>query len=152
MINGTTINPDDLLTALRERNPQISSWLDRETGDIYQISAQFSDDEVEDDAGFAAAMQQTPQRFLRLPMLPAAVGFAAMQDFVAKVENTEAKAELLRALSRQRAFFHFQDVMVSWPLLQVQWQTLNRAKMLAWASQWLLQQDVTIGGLPTGEP
>jgi hypothetical protein len=137
-----TINTDDLLTALRERNPQVSSWLDRETGEIYQISALFADDETEDDPAFAEAMQATPARFLRLPTLPAAVGFATVRAFVATVSEPGLRAALEQALSRQRAFFHFQDVLATAPSEQLRWQQQNRQTMLAWVDNWLQQNGV----------
>ena len=137
------INTEDLLTALRERNPQVESWLDRETGDIYQVSALFGDDEVEEDPRFADAMQQTPERFLRLPVLPAAVGFAAMRDFVISVSDVAVRHALEQALVRQRAFFHFQDVLATAPAEYARWQLWNRQCILTWADGWLKQQGVS---------
>ncbi len=131
------INADDLLTALRERSPQISSWLDRETGEIYQISALFADEEAEDDPVFAAAMRETPQRFLQLPVLPAAVGFQAMRAFADEMSDPVLQAALQQALGRQRAFFHFQDVLATAPDALARWQPQIRQQMLAWADRWL---------------
>ncbi len=137
------INTEDLVTALRERNPQVESWLDRDTGDIYQVSALFAEDEVEDDPSLTDAMQQTPERFLRLPVVPAAVGFAAMRDFVAGVSDVTVRHALEQALVRQRAFFHFQDVLVTVPIEYARWQLWNRRCILAWADGWLMQQGVS---------
>lgn len=134
------IDLDDLLAALRERNPQVESWLDRATGDIYQLSALFGDDEVEDDPAFVAAMTQTPTRFLRLPNVPAAVGFAAMREFHASVTDAALHAALASALQRQRAFFHFQDVLAAVSVEQARWQQWNRQCTLNWADDWLRQQ------------
>lgn len=141
-MQSLVINADDLLTALRERSPQISSWLDRETGDIYQISALFGDDEVEDDPAFAEAMQRTPARFVRLPTYPASLGFAAMRAFVASLADGHAQAVLTAALARQRAFFHFRDALSHWPALEQQWTQQNRTLMLAWADGWLRTQGI----------
>ena len=134
------INADDLLAALRERSPQVESWLDRDTGEIYQTSALFADDEVEDDPAFASAMQHTPARFLRLPTLPAAVGFAVMREFHASVTEPILHSALTAALQRQRAFFHFQDVLTTVPTELGRWQQLNHARMLAWVDNWLAER------------
>ncbi len=136
------INTEDLLAALRERSPQVESWLDRETGDIYQISTLFGDDEVEDDPAFVQAMQQTPSRFLRLPTLPAAIGFAAMREFHASVTEPALHTALAAALQRQRAFFHFQDVLTAAPEALARWQAFNRQQQLAWIDQWLTAQGI----------
>lgn len=132
-----SINADDLLAALRERNPLVESWLDRETGDIYQISALFGDDEVEDDPAFAHAMQHTPHRFLRLPVVPASLSFQAMLAFADTVEDQALRERLGAALKRQRAFFHFQDCLASVPAQHARWQQSIRHQMLNWAEQWL---------------
>lgn len=134
------IDSDDLLASLRERNPQVESWLDRETGEIYQTSALFADDEVEEDPAFVSAMQQTPARFLRLPTLPAAIGFAVMREFHASVTDPVLHSALTAALQRQRAFFHFQDVLATVPAEQARWQQLKHTRMLAWADSWLAEQ------------
>ena len=137
------INTEDLLAALRERSPQVESWLDRETGDIYQISTLFGDDEVEDDPAFVQAMQQTPSRFLRLPTLPAAIAYSAMREFHASVTEPTLHQALAAALQRQRAFFHFQDVLATLPTEQRRWQELNRDRILGWADAWLAGHDLS---------
>lgn len=137
-----SINADDLLTALRERSPQISSWLDRETGDIYQISSLFADDEVEADPQFTDAMIATPDRYLRLPVLPAGIGFQAMREFADQIPDVDLQAALVAALARQRAFFHFQDVLATAPSVVLQWQQHVRVLMLRWADDWLQQHGI----------
>lgn len=136
------INADDLLIALRERNPQVESWLDRDTGEIYQISALFADDEAEDDPAFARVMQQSPERFLRLPVSPPALGFQAMRAFAETVAEPALQSSLRAALARQRAFFHFQDVLATAPAEAVRWQHHIRVLLLRWADGWLQQQGI----------
>ena len=145
-----SINADDLLAALRERNPQVESWLDRETGDIYQTSALFADDDVEDDPAFVNAMQQTPARFLRLPQTPAALGFQTMQRFCEQTEPV-MHAHLQAALQRQRAFFHFQDVLRSQPAIDARWQAFSRDATLAWAREWLREQQILVQWQPLSD-
>lgn len=137
-----SINADDLLIALRERNPQVESWLDRVTGEIYQISALFADDEAEDDPAFARMMLQSPERFLRLPVSPPALAFQAMQAFVETVAESALQSSLRAALARQRAFFHFQDVLTTSPAEAARWQHHIRVLLLQWADGWLQQQGV----------
>ena len=138
-----SINADDLLAALRERSPQVESWLDRDTGEIYQTSALFAEDEVEDDPAFVSAMQHTPARFLRLPQTPAALGFQTMQRFSEQTEPA-LQARLQAALQRQRAFFHFQDVLRSVPDVDARWQVFSRDATLSWAEQWLRAQQILV--------
>ena len=138
-----SINADDLLAALRERSPQVESWLDRDTGEIYQTSALFAEDEVEDDPAFVSAMQHTPARFLRLPQTPAALGFQTMQRFSEQTEPA-LQARLQAALQRQRAFFHFQDVLRSMPDVDARWQVFSRDATLGWAQEWLRAQQILV--------
>ncbi|NQD36535.1 hypothetical protein HPT27_05825 [Permianibacter sp. IMCC34836] len=137
-----SINADDLLTALRERNPQVESWLDRQTGDIYQVSAQFDDDEVQEDPAFHAAMTTTPERWLRLPRLSGDIGFQAMRAFACNVAEPGLQMALKAALGRQRAFFHFRDVLASTPALVPVWEQQLRERALAWADAWLAAQGI----------
>lgn len=145
-----SINADDLLAALRERSPQVESWLDCETGEIYQTSALFADDDVEDDPAFVSAMQQTPARFLRLPSTPAALGFQTMQAFCAQTEPA-LRVSLQAALQRQRAFFHFQDVLRSQPAVDARWQAFSRDATLAWAQAWLRERQILVQWQPPSD-
>lgn len=136
------INADDLLTALRERNPQVESWLDRQTGDIYQISAQFDDDEVQDDPAFHQAMAVTPERWLRLPRLSGDIGFQSMRAFACSVDEPGLQTALKAALGRQRAFAQFRDVLASAPALVPVWEQQLRQRALAWADAWLAEHGI----------
>jgi len=141
-MHALSIDPNDLLTALRERNPRIESWLDCETGDIYQISAVFDDDEVEEDAAFHHAMSVTPARYLRLPLLSGNIGFQAMRAFACSVDDAGLQTALKAALGRQRAFFHFRDVLATAPELVRVWEQQLQLRALAWADEWLARHGI----------
>lgn len=136
------INQDDLLAALRERNPRVESWLDCESGDIYQISATFDDDEVEDDSAFHQAMLVTPERYLRLPLLSGNIGFQAMRAFACSVDDANLESALKAALMRQRAFIHFRDVLATAPELVPVWEQQLQLRALAWADEWLARHGI----------
>lgn len=131
------VDLEDLLMALESSQGfgtmPIQHFLDTQTGEILMLHDDFEDaDEVAeqiDSAEFG--------RFARIEPLESHESFRIMEDFVESLEGSRMKERLLDALSRNKPFRRFKDVVHSDLGLRDDWFAFQREALTKYARKWL---------------
>lgn len=112
---------------------EISHFLDAETGDIHTL---FPDCE-EDDELRERIDADSGERYLPIEPLDSHASFRIMEDFTASLPESSLKPRLLDALSRNKPFRHFKDVIHSDLALRDQWFAFRDLAHERYARDWL---------------
>ena len=119
-------------------NDDFEVYLDTDTGEVITWHEDFPDaDEVRDriDAGFGG-------RICRIERLESRQGFQIMEDFATSVSDYGIKAKLFEALSRNKPFRRFKDVVHSNLDLRDRWFAFHDKALADHATAWLKRQGI----------
>lgn len=132
-----TIDFEELLLALEGfgevLGEPIQNFLDTETGEIIPLHADFDDtaklrERIEADLG---------ERYRRIEPLESHESFRIMEDFAASLPESPLRSRLLDALSRNKPFRRFREVVHSDLALRAQWFAFRDDALARYASDWL---------------
>lgn len=126
MLELSSIDLDDLTTALEDSSYEHSWWLDTETGEVQFCGI---DDDVED---FDASEQLVP-----IQSIDSHEAFEDKDDFVSRVADRRAADLLSRAIEGRGAFRRFKDTLYEFPALREQWFAFKHGRMTRRAIEWL---------------
>jgi hypothetical protein len=114
----------DIVDALEIASDEVSSFVDRETGEVLSIQHEFLTQAEEQDApaegtpkwqvdAYSEALQvhQNPDRYAELPTQFDVHEYSIMEEFCRSVENPNLRVELLNAISGRGAFRSFKDTI-----------------------------------------
>jgi hypothetical protein len=112
---------------------EISHFLDTETGEIHMLFPDSEDDEelserIDADSG---------KRYLPIEPLDSHESFQVMEDFVISQPESPLKSRLLDALSRNKPFRRFKDIVHSDLALRDQWFAFRDPAYERYARDWL---------------
>ena len=112
---------------------EIEHYLDTETGEIIPLHDDFDDaEELRDriDAGLG-------ERYRRIEMMEPHESFRIMEDFAASLPESPLKSRLFEALSRNKPFRRFKDVVHSDLAVRDQWFAFRDDALARYAQDWL---------------
>jgi hypothetical protein len=124
----------DLALALEDHSEEHSWWFDPATG---AVDPRFVDDL--DDPPFSPG---TERRLILVEPLPSAVGYADMEDFVARIREPRTRDLLERSISGRGAFRRFKDALLDYPDLRRAWFAIHDVRGERRAIDWLLEQEL----------
>src|SRR5919109_133016 len=128
MLDPEKIDLADLALALEDHSPNHGWWFDPNTGNVEpRFHAQFGED------GPATGL-------ISIEPMPTAVGYADMEDFVARVRDPRAHHLLERAITGRGAFRRFKDALLEYPELRRAWFAFHDVRGERRAIQWLLER------------
>jgi hypothetical protein len=112
---------------------EISHFLDTETGEIHMLFPDSEEDEelserIDEDSG---------RRYLRIERLDSHESFRTMENFSISLPESSLKSRLLDALSRNKPFRRFKDVIHSDLALRDQWFAFRDRTYERYARDWL---------------
>jgi hypothetical protein len=120
-----------------DRGPTSPLWyLDTRTGEV-SVDPLATGQEVDDGQDGPAPPDDEPQQAL-IPMLRAQRRFAAMEDFVAALEDPEPARALEQAMKGRGAIGRFEKTLARWPELRTAWHARKQEVLLGQALEWLM--------------
>jgi hypothetical protein len=118
----------------------VEHYLDLQTGDVFP----WFEDCAEDDEVIAAAMEETPERFLMIDPISSHEGYRWMEDFAATQPDELVREALLDALDRPKPFRRFKDTLLSYPEVREEWFRVEEQHLLEFARAWLEIEEVDV--------
>ncbi|XAS68396.1 UPF0158 family protein [Micrococcaceae bacterium Sec5.7] len=114
-------------------------WLDPQTGEIgFWVSGTADEsDESDEDLEERGAIRVEP--------VSSHESYSDMEDFIAGVDDAQARDLLSRAIERQRPFRHFKDTLLEFPELREGWFAFHDRTMRRRAIEWLVDVGVVDG-------
>ena len=128
MLDLEQVDLPDLALALEDHSRDHKWWLDPRTGVVEpRFEARVGDEDAT--AGLVS-----------IEPMPTAVGYADMEDFVARVRDPRAHHLLERAITGRGAFRRFKDALLEYPELRRAWFAFHDVRGERRAIQWLLER------------
>ena len=135
------ISLDELCSAMEDSSYENEYYLDLKTGEILFLSEYMDDEES---SKLRERIEETPDRYERIPKAESHEGYQDMVDFIATVED-EHRAELLEvAINGKGAFRRFKDVLLNYPEERERWFKFKDERMEQRALEWLDDIEVTL--------
>jgi hypothetical protein len=130
----------DLLMALNDNDPEVTHYLDRETGDVIPI---FGDMFGPDDPEYIDEedLMENP-RYAVVEPVPSHDAFRWMEQFASTIEDDTLRVELYEALERRRPFRGFKDVLLSYPTERKAWFAYHENRLVEEAHAWLRSEGI----------
>jgi hypothetical protein len=130
MLDPEQVDLADLALALEDHSPDHKWWFDPSTGAVEpRFEARFGDYDGE-------------TGLVPIEPMPTGVGYADMQDFVARVRDPRAHHLLERAITGRGAFRRFKDTLLDYPELRQAWFMFHDVRGERRAIEWLLERDL----------
>lgn len=120
--------------------PELMHYLDTETGEIIALHDDFPDAEeirARIDEGFG-------ERYEVIKPLTPRESFDIMEEFVATLPESRGRAQFSEALSRNKPFRRFKDIVHSDIILRDAWFAFRDAALDAHARNWLRALDIEV--------
>ena len=138
-MSSLRIDADELGIALESHDPEITHYLNLQTGEIVPVFDTFEpgDEEYVD----AEEMAESPH-FLRIEPISSREGWRWMRDFTDQVSGSGLRERLDSALQRRRPFRHFKDVLLDAPEVRAAWFRYHEARLLEAARAWLREAGI----------
>ena len=110
----------------------IRSYLDSETGQILQLFPEWDDCEE-----LSKRIDEGMGRYHKIDALDSHESFAIMENFAESLPASSWKSRLVDALSRNKPFRRFKDVLHSDPKLLDEWFVFRQEALREYARDWL---------------
>jgi hypothetical protein len=134
MLDLSAVNLADLALALEDHSQEQSWRFDPVDGTVAPF--------------FSSSLQEPGDRsayedLIAIEPLPSAVGYADMQDFVARVRDPHARELLQNALTGRGAFRRFKDLLeLDFPQLRSSWFAFHDVRAERRAIEWLAERNL----------
>jgi hypothetical protein len=115
-------------------------FLDTETGEILQISDQWT--EAEEIEAIEEKIEREPDRFLDIPDEGSREGYQDMQSFTATIEDDNLREKLQVALDGRGAFRRFRNVLYNYPEKRKDWFSFKDERLKHRVTEWLEENDI----------
>jgi len=104
-----TIPLKQVIQAIEEANEVFTSFWDTKTGKTVYLADLLMTDLTEDDKALTAAIEDTPERFLRFPTKHEIHQYRIMEDFIDQLAPGKVQEELVHAIRGKGAFRRFKQ-------------------------------------------
>ena len=148
MTKKLSIDRDDLLAALDSGDPELSWFLDTETGEVLLLTGFFDgweddkEDETDEETELRRAVRDGDPRYRYIEPISSHESFRFMEDFIDQLPEGEAADELWKALDRHRPFRSFKDALYQFPDVREQWYRYQERRQEEYAREWLESEGI----------
>lgn len=132
------VNWTDLETAFERNSPEMSSFLNIDTGEVLMLV----DGNPDDDARRSAALAQ-PDVFVAIDPASSREQYRWMERFVASVEDETLRERLIIAIDGKGAFRRFKDVLLHYPGERERWFSYRADLLHSFINEWLTLKEIT---------
>jgi Uncharacterised protein family (UPF0158) len=128
LLDPEQVDLADLALALEDHSRDHKWWFDPRSGAVEpRFEARFGDDDA-------------ATGLVSIDPMPTGVGYADMEDFVARVRDPRAHHLLERAITGRGAFRRFKDALLDYPELRRAWFAFHDVRGERRAIEWLLER------------
>ena len=120
------VDLDMLLIAMEDHVAEIGWYLDKQTGEMLQVSAAFfgDDDEMQE------KVEEDPERYMFIEPIDSHDSFEIMEDFIATVSDLNARNVLTKAISRRKPFRNFKEALYEFEEIKENWFNFHHEALL----------------------
>jgi len=127
---------DELIEAFENPDPEITYFLDRETGEVFSVPADY------DDEAFWEEMAASDERYLEIPSFDYAQERQMVHGFIQGITNPSLKAMLARAFAGQSAYGRLNEILSFYPEELERFEAVREAVITGRAGHWLEEHDL----------
>ena len=127
---------EDLMEAFENSDQDLIFFLDRETGEVFSVPAEYEDESFWDEV----ASQE--ERFLEIPPFDYGQERQLVHAFIQRLTNEGLKAMLTRAFSGQQSHGRLHEILSFYPEEQEHFQAIREAFLTDRAAHWLEEHDI----------
>ncbi len=141
------VNWTDLETAFERNSPEMSSFLNLETGEVLMLV----EGNADDDSRRNSALME-PDVFVAIDPASSREQYRWMERFVASVEDETLRERLIIAIDGKGAFRRFKDVLLHYPGERERWFSYRADLLHAFINEWLERKGIeTDSNAPWGD-
>ncbi|MBJ6799498.1 UPF0158 family protein [Geomonas propionica] len=127
---------EDLMEAFENNDQDLIFFLDRETGEVFSVPAEYEDETFWDEV----ASQE--ERFLEIPPFDYGQERQLVHAFIQRLTNEGLKAMLTRAFSGQQSHGRLHEILSFYQEEQEHFQAIREAFLTDRAAHWLEEHDI----------
>jgi calcineurin-like phosphoesterase family protein len=127
---------DELLDAFENDDPELIYLLDRLSGEIYLVPADYDNDE------FWQEMSSSSDQYLPIPGFDYEQERILLHEFIQKVENVHLKGMLNRAYAGKLPYGKVEEILSFYPEEQERLEVLRESQLAERVSHWLEEHDL----------
>ncbi len=135
-MKSVPVNWKELEAAFERNAPNMSSYLDLETGDILV----FVDGVLEDEQQRAVIVNDE-ERYIRVDPASSREQYCWMEHFVASIDDETLQERLVIAIDGKGAFRRFKDVLLHYPHERERWFNYRADKLHAYINEWIEERE-----------
>jgi len=127
----------DLETAFERNSPEMSSFLNLETGEVLMLV----DGTPEDESRRSTAMMH-PEQYTAIEPASSREQYRWMERFVTSVEDETLRERLIIAIDGKGAFRRFKDVLLHYPGERERWFSYRADLLHSFINEWLVENGI----------
>lgn len=139
-------NLDQLQKIIRESPKDRVHFLDKETGEILELS--LADPDVRMVQMIKEKIAGAPGRYPQIPKRSPHENYKDLEEFIKTVQDTKLKKRLSEAIEGQGAFRSFRDVIEAYPREKKNWNTFRDNKLNQFIRKFLKEIGMPVAELP----
>ena len=127
---------EDLMQAFENMDPDLTYFLDRETGEIFSVPTDYDDDP------FWEEVESQDERFLEIPCFDYSDERQLVHSFIQGVANDGLKAMLVRAFVGRQSHGKLNEILSFYPEELERFQAVREELLTGRAGHWLEEHDI----------
>jgi hypothetical protein len=127
---------DDLLEAFENTDPEMIYFLDRETGEVFYVPADYEDD------AFWNEIEADQDRYLSIPCFDYDQERQLLQEFIKNIDNDKLRSVLNRAFAGKSPYGRLDDILSFYPEEQEKLASVREQMLTARVGHWLEEHDI----------
>ena len=127
---------EDLMEAFENPDPELSFFLDRETGEVFSVPTDYDDDPFWDEVG------ARDDRYIEIPGFDYAEERQLVHAFIQGIANPALKSMLVRAFVGTHSHGRLSEILSFYPEEQERFNAVREELLTGRAGQWLEEHDI----------
>ena len=127
---------EDLMEAFENTDTELSYFLDRETGEVFNVPTDYDDDPFWDE------VESQDERYLEIPAFDYSQERQLVHAFIQGIGNDGLKAMLVRAFVGKHSHGRLSEILSFYPEELERFQAVREELITGRAGQWLEEHDI----------
>lgn len=127
---------EDLMQAFENNDPELTYFMDRETGEVFSVPTDYDDDP------FWEEVESQDDRFLEIPSFDYSMERQMVHAFIQGVGNEGLKAMLVRTFVGRHSHGRLSEILSFYPEEQERFQAIREELITGRAGHWLEEHDI----------
>lgn len=127
---------EDLMEAFENGDTDLIYFLDRETGEVFSVPAEYDDDPFWDE------METQEDRYLEVPPFDYGQERQLVHAFIQGIGNEGLKSMLVRAFTGKQSHGRLHEILSFYPEEFERFQAIREELITTRAGQWLEEHDI----------